>query len=273
MIFRRLVRNYSTSVLELLKTKTKATNYQIPQKVQVKPTKIGNFSDNFVKFKNSKEFKQKPIRTLPKQPVVKNDIKGIDETAFQYIYKSKKVPNLISCKFFNMRFYPKNHTLSRYRKLNLACAFSNKGGFNLNDQDIEKNIANYKGEYRSHQFFSKITKPLDASFTRTRYRKYMRQLVFNLVKDLKSNDFVKLEGIFQFQFITVPSRQEDYEFIDKSVTNGIKKLIEDVHLQRKLLSLCNQDNNGMRIKQDVLRANENYLHVKSIHHKLPFLNS
>lgn len=281
MVNLRWIRQYGTSIETFLGNRPTPHSFKVPHSIHAEKKPVDEFSNYHLKYKDHQSFYKlqepiKPNNSHGEIPLLPSYIKGVDEGAYLMLLTLYKFPTIAQGKFFALRFFPTQHYMSLFRKSNIAYTFSQKGGFKLNDAKLEKKFDQYRGKYHNHPFFARTIKPLDTAFNRHRYRWYVRGVLHDTIRDLVPQDQVhSVEGIFQFQFGVVPTCPEDRLEIRRLIKDGVLKVLNNKAYQRKLLSVCKQQNKPRlikQLKQQVLATNKRDLSVESVAKKLPFLN-
>jgi hypothetical protein len=278
----QVLKKYSTSTIEeFLSLKLKQCVYKVPLIISVGKKLVTEFSSYRIEYKNHENFykcneSRRPEEELKKKLPLVDEIRGLDQSAYMSLYSNNKIPTIAQTKFFLLRFFPKQHYLSLFRKSNIAYTFTNKGGYKLNNPELENAIDAYKGKYRNNSMFSKNIRPLDTAFGRYRYRRYVRRILCNTIQEtVPFNKIHTVEGIFQFQFRIVPTNPKDRQEIRNSIKHAISTVTHNRKFQNKLLITCKKLNNPKRIKQlkfTIISTVKNDLTVDSVNAKLPFIN-
>ncbi|KAK6462339.1 hypothetical protein DFJ63DRAFT_335669 [Scheffersomyces coipomensis] len=219
-------------------------------------------------------------RRLPQVPT---DIKGVDPEAYfglTFFKGMNQIPLLIDNDFFNLKFIPKQHFIAQYRKSNIAYTFQNHGGYKLNDPELEKSVNSYKGRYKANTFFMEKLTPFSTAFGRIRYRKLLKRLLFNAVKEVEDKNDPKaldLAGIYKFSFKRVPNTSEEIDRCQGDLLSSVDKILHHKQLQTKLIEsyrdakFKNGDLNNLRSKATLYNTVRPQ-RVPGFLPKYPFLN-
>jgi len=262
-------------------------NYSSPQYVRSEFVRDTTFDSYDCKYKNSSEFINENYTnsvpsysqhgTLPQSPT---EIKGLEAFIAGNIRQRqyRNTPNLVYTKYFLLKFFPKQHHLSLFRKSNIAYSFTNRSGFRLNDKKLDSSLTSYKGKYDKEPWFQTRMFPLETAFGRTRYRKLVKRLLFEslhkLVKTEQQIDLV--EGIFQFQFTVVPESETDILAARKAIEKGVRIVLTDKSFRKSLMNETKLANRSVLIpklkKQIQLYNSVGETKRLGYFPKLPFLN-
>lgn len=232
-------------------------------------------------FKMTYENKYRPSRARNELPEVATDIKGIDLSAYRYIWQSlKKMPVLFNCIFFRLVFIPDLHFLCLSRKSTVAYAFTNRGGYVLNDVNLENAWTKYNGEYKKASFFQVKLSPLDTAVGRSKFRKLLRRTLFQELKSqVKTNsDFKKCKGIFFFQLLVVPKDENDKKQIRKNLSKAVKVLLSSKEFMENAQQVCVAQNKNKTTIKNLLKGIKKYntygaTNVPGYYEKLPFIKN
>lgn len=230
----------------------------------IKPTSLRlkqpllDFQDNSALFGSSIEYYQSirnpPVFADPTcLPQTPTDIKGVDASVYQHLRNnrfSKLIPTVTNNKYFSLKYYPSNHYISMFRKSTIAYTFTNKGGYKLNDQTLEAALQDYKGKYRNDTFFKENLQPLETSFGRIQYRRFIKKCLFDSIwktvsyeqelpgrtniESISPTDIKKLSGVFRFTFLHVPKTTKEKEDVLSSMQFSLKRILNDSKYQKEL---------------------------------------
>lgn len=239
-----------------------------------------------VNLRNTKEFFSNCKKSWPPSyarnelPKEHTDIRGLDNTAYAHAKKIvfKKIPNLLMNHFFGLKFIPLLHYICTFRKSNIAYTFSNRGGSLLNDPELEKLCVRYRGRYRNLSFFLEKHYPLDSAVIRSKYRKFIRKTLFQVLHELSPQDIDLVKGIFCFHFKIFPTTQSDKLLAKKYLYNAVQNVIEkkDVTYFLRLGAAVKQQNAAYKkdatLIKEVRKANYFSGNTTCFYPKLPFFN-
>lgn len=249
--------------------------------------KVGSYQADF---RNYKEFgrtryneEYPPSYTRNSLPLKPTDIKGVDQAVYKHVHRKqilKKLPSLLSSKFFTLKFFPELHHVSLARKSTIAYTFTNRGGFNLNDPLLAKSLTEYKGKYKKLAFFQEKLCPLDTAVGRAKYRKFIKRSLFqSLHKYVKtSRDLNQVRGVFFFRFSIVPATESDKQQIMKDLDLALNTLLKsDLKYKLQLMGVVKEQNkafkNGQLLAKEVKMYNTiGAKNVPGYYPKLPFIN-
>lgn len=215
---------------------------------------------------------------LPEQPT---DIKGVDAAVYRHVDRKgilRKLPVLVQNDHFMLKFFPQQHHVSRYRKSNIAYTFTNYGGPVLNDENLKKDFAKYRGKYRSLEFFRSQPMPMGTAASRIIFRKRIkRELFATLHRLVPSTDVAKVSGIFFFRFRNVPTTTEEWDVVKRNLTKAVEKVLADKRYRAELNDITVSQNNASdtRVLDHELKR-ENTIGAKRIagyFPKLPYLTN
>lgn len=247
-----------------------------------KPEEVNfkNYKD-FINRRYKEEFPPSHIRNLlPQQPT---DIKGVDQAVYRYVQKKqmyKKIPTLLSNRFFQLKYFPCLHHVSLARKSNISYTFTNKGGFNLNDPGLAKAVSEYKGTYKKLEFFLIKLCPLDTAVGRAKYRKFVKRSLFkSLQRHVKlPEDLKEVAGVFFFRFTIVPATDKEKIQATEEIDQAVKSLLNArLSFKVRLLTVVKEQNkafkNGELLLNDVRRFNTiGAKNVPGYFPKLPYID-
>lgn len=256
-------------------------NQYIVDKTETYQADFRNYKE-FARRRYSKEYYPSYIRNiLPENPT---DIKGVDQAVYKHVHRKqilKKLPTLLSSKFFALKFFPELHHVSLARKSNIAYTFTNRGGFNLNDPLLAKSLTEYKGKYKKLAFFQEKLCPLDTAVGRAKYRKFIKRSLFqSLHKFVKtSRDLDQVRGVFFFRFSIVPATESDKQQIMKDLDLALNILLKpDLKYNLQLLGVVKEQNKAFKNGQLLVKEVKMYntigaKNVPGYYPKLPFINN
>ena len=236
----------------------------------------------FVKHRYNKEYPPSHIRNcLPEKPT---DIKGVDQVIYKHVHRKqilKKLPTLLSSKFFTLKFFPDLHHVSLARKSNIAYTFTNRGGFNLNDPLLAKSLTEYKGKYKKLEFFQEKLCPLDTAVGRAKYRKFIKRSLFeSLHRYVKSpKDVDQVRGVFFFRFTIVPATENDKNQVMTDLDLALKVLLRpNLNYKLQLLNVVKEQNKAFRNGQMLVKEVKLYntigaKNVPGYYSKLPYIDN
>lgn len=235
---------------------------------------------------NSEEFvsnykkKWPPSYARNELPKEHTDIRGLDSVAYAHAKRIvfKKIPNLLMNHFFDLKFVPLLHYICTFRKSNTAYTFTNRGGSLLNDPELEKLCTRYRGRYRNLSFFLEKHFPLDSAVIRSKYRKFVKRTLFQVLHELSPQDINLVKGIFCFHFKIFPATKKDKLLAKTYVYNAVKQLIEknDGAYTLRIVAAVKQQNAAHRknptLVKEVRKANYFDGDYNRFYPKLPFFN-
>ncbi|CUM48709.1 unnamed protein product [Debaryomyces tyrocola] len=236
----------------------------------------------FVKHRYNEEYPPTHIRNcLPEKPT---DIKGVDQVVYKHVQRKqilRKLPTLMSSKFFTLKFFPDLHHISLARKSNIAYTFTNRGGFNLNDPVLAKSLTEYKGKYKKLAFFQEKLCPLDTAVGRAKYRKFIKRSLFeSLHKYVKSaEDLDQVRGVFFFRFTIVPATESDRQQVMTDLDLALNVLLKsNLNYKLQLLSVVKEQNKAFRNGQVLVKEVKMYntigaRNVPGYYSKLPYIDN
>lgn len=235
-----------------------------------------------VEYDNWRDLPHISDKCLPQKPT---DIRGIDASAYQHLQRKlllRNLPLLVQNKFFSVKFVDSLHHLSLVRKSNIAYTFSNYGTPVLNDNSLDTAFKEYKGLYRTLDFFKSQPHGTDTACARIQYRKRVKRSLFlalhKVIPDSNSADIHSVSGIFLFRFATCPSTSEDFALVDRDLITAISTILQNKQFKTKLQQTTRQQNkefnNGKAlIKQVTLENTLGARQVPGYYPKLPFITS
>jgi hypothetical protein len=235
----------------------------------------------FVKYRYNEEYPPSHIRNcLPEKPT---DIKGVDQVVYKHVHRKqmiRKLPTLLSSKFFTLKFFPDLHHVSLARKSNIAYTFTNRGGFNLNDPLLAKSLTEYKGKYKKLAFFQEKLCPLDTAVGRAKYRKFIKRSLFeSLHKYVKlPKDLDQVRGVFFFRFTIVPATESDKQQVMTDLDLALNVLLKsNLNYKLQLLNVVKEQNKAFRNGQVLVKEVKMYntigaRNVPGYYSKLPYID-
>lgn len=237
---------------------------------------------DFLKDRYKKEYPPNHIRDI--LPLKPTDIKGVDQAVYKHVHRKqmlKKMPTLLSSKFFTLKFFPDLHHVSLARKSNIAYTFTNRGGFNLNDPLLATALTEYKGKYKKLGFFQETLCPLDTAVCRVKYRKFIKRSLFlSLHKHVKiPQDLEQVRGVFFFRFTIVPATEDDRKQVIADLDQAVNILLRpSLNFKLKLWSIVKDQNKTFRNGEILVKEVNMYntigaRNVPGYYSKLPYINN
>lgn len=236
----------------------------------------------FVKHRYNEEYPPSHIRNcLPEKPT---DIKGVDQVVYKHVHRKqilKKLPTLLSGKFFTLKFFPDLHHVSLARKSNIAYTFTNRGGYNLNDPLLAKSLIEYKGKYKKLAFFQEKLCPLDTAVGRAKYRKFVKRSLFeSLHKYVKSpKNLDQVRGVFFFRFTIVPATESDKQQVMTDLDLALNVLLKsNLSYKLQLMNVVKEQNKAFKNGQLLVKEVKMYntigaKNVPGYYSKLPYIDN
>ncbi|EGV61803.1 hypothetical protein CANTEDRAFT_108836 [Yamadazyma tenuis ATCC 10573] len=168
---------------------------------------------------------------LPSKPT---DIRGIDSSGYTYLNQSAyhKFPVLSSNEYLQLKFFPGNHFISRIRKSNIALGNFNNPISLLNDPVLEKALKSYRGKYSESGFFNERSHPLSTAVGRARYKKFVKQCLFESVI---GKDVTRVRGFYFVRYHKVPVTEQDKASLKEYISNAVSRINNDDKLYQSLV--------------------------------------